>query len=207
MVADANAGPGRDPATTRELLRQRAAGAGGSLHAWLEDGGDDARAAAFWALSRGAVDDATRRAVIEALNALGPGVADDVLAVLRSGLGDDALRDGCLDLLTCCGARNEEVFDALLDAFSANPIGGAWRLAVYGDARVVPMLVELLDECLADAHPDGESADDFLSGIEIGVLADAIVQLGGTLRPEQRAALQAAGFDAGDEASPGGGPG
>jgi len=195
MVADADAAPGREPARTREALERRAGKAAASLEAWLEGGGDDARAEAFWALSRGAVDDATRRAVLEALNARGAAVAGDALAVLRSGLGDDALREGCLDLLTCCGARSEEVFDALLDAFSSNPIGGAWRLAAYGDARVVPLLDELLDECLADAGPGGESTDDFLSGIEIGVLADAIVQLGGTLRPDQRAALVAAGFE------------
>ncbi|QRN98097.1 SEC-C domain-containing protein [Archangium violaceum] len=125
-------------------------------------------------------------ALLYALEDLGPAVAPLALEALAEARTLDA-RLGQLSVLAHSGARDERIFEALLELLREDPGQGALALARYGEPRALEPLMHAFDACPLD-----EDVEDLFANQALIELESAIVKLGGTLDAARREKLERA---------------
>ena len=123
-------------------------------------------------------DDLLHDAIIQALPKIGPPVLELVLECWDEH-DDLDLRFSLAGVLAGCGARDERIFERLIEQFENDPDGTAMYLAEYGDPRAIESLSQVFD-----AYDVVETEGPLRHEILIELRA-AIEELGGTLTPQQ----------------------
>lgn len=130
-------------------------------------------------------EDWLRDSLTVALSAMGPGAVEATLRA-HDATADDELRDHHCEILADLGARDERIFERLLQQLRRRPGFGATTVAKYGDPRAVPALLEAFDRFEVSEKPSLFVNQDLID------LEDAIVHLGGALSQDQAAKLAGA---------------
>ncbi len=116
--------------------------------------------------------------IIQSLPEIGAPVVEPALRAYAEDERDDVRYDVCA-VLAEVGVQDDRVFEILIDQLQADP-SRAGNLAIYGDERAVPHLLEALDQYVIV-----ESERPFANHALIELRA-AIEDLGGTLTSEQQ---------------------
>jgi SEC-C motif-containing protein len=127
--------------------------------------------------------DALYSEVIQALPALGPGVVKPALERLVAEDTHDG-RIGLSEVLIKLGARDERLFEILLQFLKEETDIGAGFLANYGDPRALEPLRETFDEF------EFETQESPLVNQALIELREAIQRLGGELTSAQQAKFE-----------------
>ena len=117
--------------------------------------------------------------IIWALPELGAAVTEPVLRAFATN-ADQKFRYSLGAVLAACQIHDDRIFEILIDQLRREPSLGAGSLAIYGDSRAVPHLLEALDR-----YTIVESGNP-LANHALIELREAIEELGGTLTPEQQ---------------------
>jgi hypothetical protein len=122
--------------------------------------------------------------LITALSAFGKPVAGPALARLDPPPDNEiqeAFYGASREILARSGVQEDRIYNALMDAFDDDPDYAAGYLSMYGDPRAIEPMSDRLDEVTVGAR------ETSLMGNQVVIeLADAIVELGGTLTLQQR---------------------
>jgi uncharacterized protein YecA (UPF0149 family) len=125
--------------------------------------------------------DILRDQVRQSLPKIGATVIEPALRAAKGAHSE--LQDSLAAVLARIGSRDERIFEILLDQLRRDPTY-AGNLAIYGDPRAVPYLLEALDkhEIIENGNP--------LANHDLIELRAAIEELGGTLTAEQQRKCQ-----------------
>jgi hypothetical protein len=146
---------------------------------------DESISALLRALGELGVRDLLADAVGRALAGWGPAIMPAALDAHRRE-PDARRREMLLDVLSKCGGRSEEVFEALLAELRAGNDVAPALLAEYGDPRALSDLHVAFGAAKLDSRPSALGSHAFFE------LKDAVKTLGGELTPLEAAMVEAA---------------
>jgi uncharacterized protein YecA (UPF0149 family) len=117
--------------------------------------------------------------IIEALLAIGAAATEPLIRAFANNT-DPTFRYSISTVLAEWQTHNDRIFEILIDQLRREPSYSASNLAIYGDPRAVPHLLEALDQYTI---VESESP---LANHALVELRAAIEELGGTLTTEQQ---------------------
>lgn len=149
-----------------------------------ELGGPQAIQALVHALVRSEPGDILFEVLLKRLKKLGPAMTPAALAALESTEDADG-RINLLAVLAASGAKDERIYQQLVELLETEPESAAMDLAEYGDPRAIEPLLRAFDRVAQAPVEEG-----FLAGQALIEIEAAIVDLGGELSESQQAKLE-----------------
>jgi hypothetical protein len=117
--------------------------------------------------------------IIQSLPEIGGAATEPVIRAFANNM-DPTFRYSLSAALAGWQIHDDRIFEILIDQLRREPSSGAGNLAIYGDTRAVPHLLEALDRYTI---VDSENP---LANHALIELREAIEELGGTLTAEQQ---------------------
>ena len=117
--------------------------------------------------------------IIEGLRDIGAAATEPMIRAFASNT-DPTFRFNITTVLAEWQPHDDRIFEILIDQLRREPTYGASNLAIYGDPRAVPRLLEALDQYTI------VESDRPLANHALIELRAAIEELGGTLTTEQQ---------------------